>query len=157
MAWATLLIAGIGLAISVTLASVRIWETFLSRSKFDLACDWLDASETDLELQFTIANVGYRPDSIRAIEAVSEDGQSYRSAQITQRLPVRLRPGEVSPRFVMVVRTDVAHDPSTSLFVGKGRLVITDSLGRTHQLAVPGAYDGPGIYALEPEPPPPDE
>jgi hypothetical protein len=93
MPWATLLIAALGLVISVTLAGVKIWETFLSRSRFDVVCDWFDASETELELQFTVANTGHRPDSLRAIAVVGEDGESYRSVQITQMLPVLLQPG----------------------------------------------------------------
>jgi hypothetical protein len=155
MPWATLVIAALGLVISVTLAGVKIWETFLSPSRFDVVCDWFDASEIELELQFTVANTGHRPNSIRAIAVVSEDGESYRSAQITQMLPVLLQPGEVSPRFVIVVRTDVAYYPGTSLFVGKGSLVITDSRGQNHAFPVENPYNGPGVYAFDAEAPPP--
>ena len=111
---------------------------------------------TEALLDPDILNVGFRPDSIRLISLINEAGESYRNHELSQGLPVLLQPGAVSSRFAVPVRTDIANDPGTSLFVGKGRLRLHDARGDPHDFPVPGAYEGKGIYSPDEELPPPD-
>lgn len=153
----TFAIATAGLAISAGLAALKIWETFIARSRFHVMADWYDASDYELELQFTVANIGYRPDSVRSIAFVNEGAEALRNAQIAESLPMLLKPGAVSPLFKVGVRTDIANDPGTSLFVGKGRIRLVDARGRIHDFPVRNPYDGEGIYGEEDDLPPPHQ
>jgi hypothetical protein len=56
-----LVLAALSFALSLGLAGVKVWETVLSRSRFAVDFQWFDdASDYELRLTFTIANVGHR-------------------------------------------------------------------------------------------------
>jgi hypothetical protein len=61
--------------------------------------------------------------------------------ELNHRLPVLLQPGELSPRFSELVRTDVAWDPHNSMFVGTAILEVLNSVGRLETFAIPNPYD----------------
>ena len=153
----TLIVAILGFAISLGLAAIKVWETFLAKPRLDVSFVWFDALSYLLELHITVGNLGYRPDSVRSITLVAENGMRYYDRDVAALLPVLLQPGEVA-QFAVKVRTDDASYPATSLFVGKGKVRITDARGRVKELDVPGTYDVPRdeILAASELLPPPD-
>ncbi|MGH7869562.1 MAG: hypothetical protein ACREP9_18510, partial [Candidatus Dormibacteraceae bacterium] len=153
MEWITLAIALAGLAISATLAGLRIWESFFSRPRVEMDGVWLDVSDTELEFLFTLSNTGSRSTTIRSISIISEMGYVYQAKEISQRLPARLGPGESSGQFSLHARSDVAHDPGTSIWIGTSRLVAVDGRGQAHEFKVPNFYDGSRIHEWIEDPP----
>lgn len=151
---AALILAILSFGISATLAAIKIWEAFLAKSRFSVDFQWFDdISAIELRLSITVANIGHRPDSIRAIHVCAEDGEIAFPPGFDAYLPVLLQPAEISPRFNMEVRTDVAWDPHTSMFAGTATLVTVNSVGRTESFPIPNPVDI-GVLGAE-EPPPP--
>ncbi len=155
MTSAALVLAILSLGASATLAAIKIWETFLSRSRFFVDFQWFDdISDIELRLAFTVANVGHRPDSIRVIQVRAEDGEIAFPPGFDAHFPVLLQPAEISGRFNVTVRTDVAWDPHASMFAGTANLVVVNSVGRNEVFPIPNPYHV-GILGSD-EPPPPE-
>lgn len=156
MTSAALVLAILSLGLSATLVVIKVWETFLSKSRFFVDFRWFDdVSDIELRLAFTVANVGHRPDSIRIIQVRAEDGEVAFPPGLDVYLPVLLQPAEISPQFNITVRTDIAWEPHNSMFIGNANLVIVNSVGRTEVFSIPNPYDI-GILGSD-EPPQPDE
>jgi hypothetical protein len=154
MSAAALVLAILSLGISATLAAIKVWETFLSRSRFFADFQWFDdVSDTELRLSFTVANIGHRPDSIRLVHVRAEDGEVAFPPEVETQFPILLQPAEISARFDILVRTDVAWDPATSMFVGTADLVVVNSVGREDRFPIPNPYDVGMLGADEPPPP----
>jgi hypothetical protein len=151
---AALILATLGFVISATLAGIKIWETFVARSRFLVNFRWYDdeASDVELSMTFTIANIGYQPDSIRELQVEAEDGE-LSLPPCNQFLPLLLQPGEISPRFTELVRTDTDWDPHNSLFGGRANLRVLNAVGRSTSFPIPGPYDA-GIFGPDHPPPP---
>ncbi len=145
-----LVIAILGFGISATLAGVKVWETFLSQSDFHVVFDWVDLTEIELQLRFTVSNNGHRPDSVRVIDLMdTQTGEPYRSQLILDKLLVLLQPAEISPVFELPIRTDVAREPDEAIFAGRAQLIVVNSTGRSQEFAIPNPYDHqPGVYGL---------
>lgn len=155
-----LVLAIAGFLISLALAGLKVWESFLSRGRFDCRFAWYDASDNELELRFTVANVGYRQESVAGLFVGTPRTRAYRSEALDDLLPMMLQSAQVSATFSLPVRTDEAYDPDTSLFVGEADLSVVDSRGRVRSFHVPGFYasgvDKADRYVRVPPPPKPD-
>lgn len=55
-------VAGFGLALA--LGGLKFWETFFRKSKFELYCEWSHLEDGVYEIEMTVANVGWRKDSL---------------------------------------------------------------------------------------------
>lgn len=152
----TITLAVLAFLVSATLAAVKLWETFWARARFVFDCLWLDeGSDHHLTLQFTIANVGHRPDGIRAITVRTPHSQDTIPNSVAGHLPILLHPRQISPVFRIDVRTDVAYDPDTYIFIGEAALAATNSAGGIALFPIPNPYsDDVHVYELETPPPP---
>jgi hypothetical protein len=136
-----LVLAVLSFGLSATLAVIKVWETFVARSKFSPNFEWFDdESDTELRLGFTIANIGRKPDSIRSFVVRIEDGE-ISVPPCSARLPILLQPGEISPRFDEAVGTDLEWEPHISMFHGKAELLVFNSVGRVETFPIPNPYD----------------
>src|SRR3954465_814473 len=111
MEMSAFVLALIGVLISGTLAAIKIWETFLSQSDFNVNFDWIDReAPNEFELRFTIANVGHRPDGVRE-GSVSPAGGGFHGDEIGDRFPVTLAPAEISAAFTLSLDYEREDEP----------------------------------------------
>ncbi len=140
---ATFVMAAIALGISGILAAVKIWETFLSRSRFYVNCDWYEAKGTAPPLlHFTVANVGWRKDSIREIRLATADslddmGYLVRS-DIMDKLPAALDVGEISEPFELHPPSVGGNEFQTALREGRvTKLIVVNSREQISTFPIP--------------------
>lgn len=137
-----LIIAILGFCTSATLAGIKVWEAFIAKSRFQATFHWYDDEQSDTELTvvFTIANTGYRADSIREFLFEAEDGELSLPPS-NRALPLLLQPGELSQRFEERIVVNSDWDPHSSLWAGTASLIVVNSVGKRQAFPVPNAYD----------------
>lgn len=110
---ATFVVALIALIASLTLASIRIWEVALRRSRWDLKFDWIHGRRPE-RLRFTVANIGTRTYGIREIRFGTSDTPKdagwMPQAAVLDKLPLLIEEGEISDAFYIQVPAKPTHD-----------------------------------------------
>ncbi|MBA3430327.1 MAG: hypothetical protein H0U16_02445 [Actinobacteria bacterium] len=141
---ATLVVAVLALITSTTLAAIRIWETFLRRSKWDVHVDWIEHAGPPI-LTFTIANIGSRKYGVREIRFGASDTPAKEGwtpvKAVRARLPLLLEEGEISEAFY--IATNLASTDEFDVKLREGRIswcAIVDSRRREtlYQVRPPG-------------------
>ncbi len=129
-----------GFCISLGLAGLKLWETFLRTSKFEAKFDWLDHAGPPI-LTFVVMNTGFKKDGIREMRLATDDdddGGWTPFNAIFKQLPLMLDVDEISTRFALQTVPNSTDRGDQELATGRvTKLIIENSRGRRTVVSVP--------------------
>lgn len=143
----------LGFLISVVLGLVQIWQTFFRRSRFEAVVEWANSADGPV-LEVNIANVGWKKDSIRAInfrtryrDAADPHDREWLEWSIAgptwDDVPVVLDVDEITPRQELPLQVLPYNQLKEDLIAGRAELIIVNARGKRTMCGVSPFGAGP--------------
>jgi hypothetical protein len=145
----------LGFLVALALAVIKAWETFFQEARFDAFFDWADSPKGP-SLEVSIANIGWKKDSVRAanirrpfVETDPEEDRKWLEMQIEgprwKDLPAVLDVNDMTPRMEIPIYwlNGVAPGFADAVMSGTARLVVYNARGDEASFPIPPRGSGP--------------
>jgi hypothetical protein len=145
----------LGFLVALSLAVIKTWETFFQKARFEAFFDWANSPD-GYSLEVSIANVGWKKDSVRTAnirhpfpkENASDDRVLMDfeiDGPLWSDLPVVLDVNEITRRMEVPLYwvADVSPVTANAVTSGTAYLVITNARGKETPVAIPPVGRGP--------------
>lgn len=141
----------VGFVLSVALGAAELWEKFFRRSKFEPFFEWGYTNRRIHVLEFSIANVGWKKDSIRTFtfryphpRQGGPENLKWLEWEVGSHtwpeIPMVLDVNEVTPRFELdlaQLEKGVGPGLPEHLLAGDAELIVTNARGKERVFPIP--------------------